>query len=106
MQPKTPILTLRGGFLKYDPACDEFRYLGYPLTLTRTERKILARLMACSEEYCAPKLLCEGILDLSADPKGLLRAHISHINEKAFAIGERRLIVSRKNIGYKISFSL
>ena len=106
MEDQMPILSLRGGFLKCERACDEFRYLGYPLALTKTERQILARLMQHSDEYCAPETLYEGILEHSADPKGLVRAHVSHINEKAFAIGERKLIESQKNIGYKISFSL
>lgn len=106
MEDQTSILSLRGGFLQYDRVLGEFRYLGYPLVLTGTERRILARLMESDGEYCAPEALYSGILDLSADPKGLLRAHISHINEKAFAIGERKIVESRKNIGYKISFSL
>lgn len=106
MELTTPILSLRGGFLKYDRERDQIRYLGYPLVLTGTERKLLVRLMEHPDGYCTPEMLCDGILENSADPKGLLRAHISHVNEKAFAIGERRLIVSRKNIGYKISFSL
>ena len=106
MQYETEILSLCGGFLQYDKMNDSFRYLGYPLDLTKTERGLLARLMERHEEYCSAKTLCAGILEHSADPEGLVRAHVSHINKKAFAIGQRQLVECRKNIGYKIAFSL
>lgn len=106
MEYEAEILSLRGGFLQYDKTRDSFRYLGYPLPLTRTEGRILARLMERHEEYCSAEALCGDILEQSADPEGLVRAHVSHINKKAFSIGERQLIECRKNIGYKISFSL
>ena len=105
MDYEAEILSLRGGFLQYNKTDDRFRYLGYSLDLTKTERKLLARLME-SDDYCSVEVLCRGILDESADPEGLVRAHVSHINKKAFAIGERQLIECRKNIGYKIAFSL
>ena len=102
---QTSKLSLFGGFLKYDGENNEFRYLGYLLPLTKTEAKILLRLMRRPDGYCTANDLGD-ILKESADPEGLLRAHVSHINDKAFAIGERRLIECRKNVGYKISFSL
>lgn len=98
-------LSVRDGLLQYNGERGEFHYLGYPLILTKTETRILLYLMKHEGEYCSATNLCECLSTSSTDPDGLFRAHISHINEKAFAIGERHLIDCLKNVGYKISFS-
>lgn len=97
-------MSLFGGFLQYDGDC--VFYLGYPLALTGSERQILLCLMKNHPSPIAAEDFPLRGLALSGDPHGLLRAHISHINRKALAIGGRKLIVCRKNLGYKIANSL
>ncbi len=97
-------LSLFDGLLRYENA--KFYYLGYPLPLTGSEKQILLCLMKKHPEAVTARDTPLLGLALSGDPRGLLRAHISHINRKAFAIGERSLITCQKNVGYKIANSL
>ncbi len=98
------VLSLRGGFLRIEN--DTVYYLGYVLPLSHTERDILTKIMQNEPQYTAAKDFESETFLLSGDPKGLLRKHISHINAKAHALGGRKIIESRKNLGYKIAFSL
>ncbi len=97
-------ISLRGGFLRVSGT--RVQYLGYPLDLTRGERSILARLMRAYPDPLTAADFDDRPFRLSSDPAGLLAKHISHINSKALALGGRKIIEHRKNIGYKIAFSL
>ncbi len=97
-------LSVRGEFLRIEN--NTVFYLGYVLPLSDAERDILLRIMKAYPNYiCAKDLDSEAFL-LSGDPVGLLRKHVSHINAKSLVMGKRKIIESRKNLGYKIAFSL
>ena len=89
---------LRYGHLYIDEELKKAILLGYPLSLTKTEYQILLAIMKCNgKPVTASKIseLCE--LELTNQNVSF---HISSINRKAKAIGNRLLIKNLVKIGY------
>ena len=82
--------------------CGSVRFLGYPLSLTPTERAILYYLVKNCDRvvsFAEMNEICIG--DAHRKPASLIK-HISDINQKARAIGGRNMIYSPLSGYYKI----
>jgi DNA-binding response OmpR family regulator len=69
----------------------EVIYLGYPLSVTATEKKLL-KLFLESDGGISSREICEA---MGLDPeksRNAVAVHVCHINNKSLAVGGRRLI--------------
>ena len=93
-------------YLEISEETREVWYAGYILPLTRGEYNVLKAVLA-SLDYCDKNRIREIIESerLSNDQISELSIpiHISSINKKAMAVGERKIILYKKNFGYCIN---
>lgn len=80
----------------------ECRYLGYPLSLTPVERRILACLFYRAPRETSGEDLLELCCASSAHTVRNVAVHISRINRAASHIDPRPLIVNRYGVGYRL----
>ncbi len=73
-------------------------YLNYMLELTQTEYDIICLLVQRAGTPISAEKIARA-LNISSGSHGVA-CHISLINKKAFAIGERKLILNSSKIGY------
>ena len=82
---------LQHRFLVYYHGSDSFTLLGYPLSLSRTEHRLLLAVLTAGER--SPEQLA-AVLGRQLS-RGAIAAHVCGINKKAAAISGRRLLEYR-----------
>ncbi len=100
-----------------DPATAEVIYLGYPLLLSASERRILfCFLHALDEgEPCVSSEVLAAALpasdrasteDATADRAAQVHVYLRRINQKAEDIGGRKLILRDRHRGYRLNLNM
>ncbi|MCQ2429006.1 MAG: helix-turn-helix domain-containing protein [Clostridia bacterium] len=107
-----------GGTPGASPDVPPVVYLGWPLYLSPIEYRLLVTLLRAASDADIPDAGWVSPAGLGAAlacpdspfigrrdgiPEGQVAVHVLRINRKAAAIGGRRLIVSRKGMGYRIN---
>lgn len=78
--------------------------LKFPLKLTKSEYKIISLLCQNpNNSFDADMILNMCFLNSELKKKGNVYSHIFSINRKAIKIGNRRLIINKKGVGYSLN---
>ena len=95
-------------YLEINEEAREVWYTGYILPLTRGEYDVLKAVLE-SRDYCDKNRIREIIeserLSSNQISELSIPIHISSINKKSMAIGERKIITYKKNIKYRWKYS-